>query len=303
MAKLDNRITDSSDLSPQNTSDLAHKVKIILDRDSSTFVSLGTHWEARSRHLSSQKYVHTYTSLCIWFGGLRTFLSPHIDFLIPLWPSGHQHFISPSLMGKLSPNQTVEGPAELRDLSSLTPFLGLWGLWKGLAPGDPVSSLLCPLPSWHGCAGQMRPQALGGMESAVNLATSFTPYILSVSRQHSSLRLVFILQMGIIKKPAMQFWNELMSSLLITIWIGKYVHIDQTKKGSQRTSSSNPQPLTEEAATFIMFVSPSKEYLHGYSFHILIYFSHILIYFVQMIESYIWGEWRDYIFFPFLFWF
>lgn len=142
-----------------------------------------------------------HTHLCAYgLGDSGPSLSPHIDFLIPLWPSGHQHFISPSLMGKLSPNQTVEGPAELRDLSSLTPFLGLWGSWKGLAPGDPVSSLLCPLLSWHGCAGQMRPQALGGIESVVNLATSFTPYILYVSRQHSSLRLVFILQMGIIKK-------------------------------------------------------------------------------------------------------
>lgn len=82
----------------------------------------------------------------------------------------------------------------------------------------------------------------------------------------------------------MQFWNELMSSLLITIWIGKYVHMDQTEKGSQRPSSSNPQPLAEEAATFIMFMSPSKEYLHE-----ALTDSHILIYFVQMIVLYLRG--------------
>lgn len=154
-----------------------------------------------------------HTHLCAYgLGGSGPSLSPYIDFLIPLRPSGYQHFIwsniAPSLMGKLSPNQTVEGPAELRGLSSLTPFLGLCGLWKGLAPGD--TSLLCHrsfalCSSWHGCTGQMRPQALGWHTVSCEPGLKLHP-LHTICEQATSFSEAqfFILQMGIIMRPALR---------------------------------------------------------------------------------------------------
>lgn len=79
MAGLGNRITDSSNLSPQNPSVLEHKVKIILDSDSSTFVSPGRQWETRSQAPFLSEicaYIHISTHM-IWGGrGLRTLPEP-----------------------------------------------------------------------------------------------------------------------------------------------------------------------------------------------------------------------------------
>lgn len=108
-------------------------------------------------------------------------------------------------MGKLSPNQTVEGPAELRGLSSLTPFLGLCGLWKGLAPGEPVPSLLCPLLklTWLYWADEAK--ALGWHRVSCEPGLKLHP-LHTVCEQATSFSEAqfFILQMGIIIRSALR---------------------------------------------------------------------------------------------------
>lgn len=146
---------------------------------------------------------------------------------------------------------------ELRDPFPDSLLRALWLLVRPcLAPRKSRVVTCFPRLSWHGGAGQMRSQAVGWHRVGCEPGPELLPLHALCEQAASFFSEAHFLHPsnGNNNKACFtRFWNELMNSLVITIWIGKYMHMDQTLKGSQRPS--DPQPFSEKTATFIIFVS------------------------------------------------